>query len=182
MANLEEKQISRREIYKGKVLDVVCDNVMLPNGEEAVREVCLHVGAVSVIPILPDGRVVMERQYRYAHGRLFYEIPAGKLNSADEDPLLAAKRELKEETGAIAGKMTFIGELDTSPAILSEKIYMYMAEDLTFGERMLDDDEFLEVETAHIDDLYRMVMAGQICDAKTQISVMKAYELLRRNN
>ena len=181
MANLEEKRVSRTEIYKGKVLDVVCDTVMLPNGEEATREVCLHVGAVSIIPILPDGRVIMERQYRYAHGRLFYEIPAGKLNSADEDPLLAAKRELREETGAIAGKMTFIGELDTSPAILSEKIYMYIAEDLTFGERMLDDDEFLEIETAHIDDLYRMVMAGQISDAKTQISVMKAYELLRRN-
>lgn len=177
MANLEEKLISRREIYNGKVLDLVCDTVRLPDGSEAVREVCLHVGAVCVIPILPDGRVIMERQYRYAHGRVFYEIPAGKLDSPDEDPLAAAKRELREETGAVAGKITYLGELDTSPAIFSEKIYMYMAEDITFGERELDDDEFLEVETAHIDDLYRMVMDGVIRDAKTQIAVMKAYHL-----
>lgn len=177
MANLEEKQISRREIYSGKILNVVCDTVRLPDGSEALRELCLHVGAVCIIPVLPDGRVIMERQYRYPHGRVFFEIPAGKLDSADENPLDAAKRELREETGAVAKKFTFLGELDTSPAIVSEKIYMYMAEDLTFGERELDEDEFLEIETAHIDDLYRMVMEGEIRDAKTQVAVMKVYNL-----
>ena len=177
--DLIEKQIKRTDIYDGKVLRVVCDDVLLPNGEEAKREFCLHVGAVCVIPLLPDGRVIMERQYRYAHGRVFYEIPAGKLDSKDEDPLLAARRELREETGAVAGKMTFLGCLDTSPALIDEKIYMYLAEDLSFSERELDDDEFLTVEYAHLSELYRMVMSGEIRDAKTQIAVLKCAELRR---
>ena len=174
---LIEKQVSREEIYKGKVLNLVCDTVMLPSGDLAKREICLHVGAVCVIPILPDGRVIMERQYRYAHSRVFFEIPAGKLDSPDEDPLSAAKRELREETGAVAGKMTFLGELDTTPALINEKIHMYLAEDLTFTERELDDDEFLFVEYVSLKSLYNMVMSGEIKDAKTQIAVLKAAAL-----
>jgi len=127
MNNLIEKQIKREEIFKGKVLNVVCDTVELPNGKAATRELCLHVGAVCVIPLLSDGSVIMERQYRYPHGRVFFEIPAGKLNYAEEDPLEAAKRELEEETGAIANKYTDLGEMVPSPAILSEKIRMYLA-------------------------------------------------------
>lgn len=175
--DLIEKKISRKDIYDGKVLHVVCDEIELPNGEKSMREFCLHVGAVCIIPILDDGRVIMERQYRYPHSRVFYEIPAGKLDFPGEDPLLAAKRELREETGAVAGKMTFLGALDTSPALIDEKIYMYMAEDLTFVERELDDDEFLNVEYAKLEDLLSMVMSGEIRDAKTQIAVMKAAKI-----
>ncbi len=175
--NLEEKQLSRREIYDGKVLHVVCDDILLPNGERAIREFCLHVGAVCVIPITDDGMVLMERQFRYPHGRVFYEIPAGKLDYAEEDPLCAAKRELREETGAVAGKWTFLGRLDTSPALINEKIYMYMAEELSFTERELDEDEFLEVEKTPLEELVDMVMQGKISDAKTQIAVMKAAKL-----
>ena len=175
--NLVEEKLSRKEIYDGKVLHVVCDNVRLPNGEEAIREFCLHVGAVCVIPLLSDGRVIMERQYRYPHGRVFYEIPAGKLDYPGEDPLLAAQRELREETGAIAGKITFLGELDTSPALINEKIHMYLAEDITFTDRELDDDEFLDVELAPLAELVEMVMSGKISDAKTQIAVMKTARL-----
>ena len=171
---LAEIKLEREEIYDGHVLHLVKDTVRLPNGKNAIREICLHVGAVCVIPILPDGRVIMERQFRYAHGRVFYEIPAGKLDSPDEDPLDAARRELREETGAVAGKMTYLGAVDTSPALISEKIYMYLAEELTFGERELDEDEFLNVEYAPLSELYRMVMAGEICDSKTQIAVLKA--------
>ena len=97
MSNLEEKMISRKEIYKGRILDIVCDTVKLPDGKESQREVCLHIGAVCVLPLCSDGTVIMERQFRYPHGRVFLEIPAGKLNSKDEDPLVAAKRELREE-------------------------------------------------------------------------------------
>ena len=172
-----EKKISRSEIFDGKVLRVVKDTVMLPNGELSEREFCLHVGAVCVIPVLNDGRVIMERQYRYAHGRVFYEIPAGKLDYPGEDPLSAAMRELREETGAVAGKMTFLGELDTSPALLNEKIYMYMAEELSFVDRELDEDEFLDVEYARLSDLVDMVMSGNIKDAKTQIAVLKAAKI-----
>ena len=173
MSDLTERQISREEIFKGHILHVVRDTVSLPNGESATREMCLHVGAVAVLPLLSDGRVVMERQFRYPHDRVFLEIPAGKLNFKGENPLDAASRELREETGAVAGKYTFLGELDTTPAIVDEKIHMYLAEDITFGERELDDDEFLDVELIPLTELVSMVMSGEIKDAKTQIAVLK---------
>jgi len=177
---LEEKQISRKEIYDGSVLHVVCDTVRLPNGESATREMCLHVGAVCIIPLLDDGRVIMERQYRYPLRRVFFEIPAGKLNYAGENPLEAAKRELREETGAVAKKYTYLGELIPSPALINEKIQMYLAEDISFTDRELDEDEFLDVEFVALEELYRMVMAGEIADAKTQIAVLKAWQLRSR--
>lgn len=178
MSNLEEKQIKRDVIYEGKILNVVCDTVSLPDGKKATREVCLHIGAVAVIPLLRDGCVLMERQYRYPHGRVFLEIPAGKLNSADENPLEAAKRELREETGAVAEKYTDLGEMIPSPAILGEKIRMYLAEDISFTDRSLDDDEFLDVERIPLNDLYKMVLSGEIKDAKTQIAVLKVWNLI----
>lgn len=177
MSNLEEKQISRENIFKGQVLHLVKDTVLLPNGDSATREMCLHVGAVAVLPLLDDGRVIMERQFRYAHGRVFLEIPAGKLDSKDEPPELAVRRELREETGAVAEKYTFLGELDTTPALMDEKISLYLAEQISFGERELDDDEFLDVEMIPLCDLYSMVMSGKIKDAKTQVAILKVCAL-----
>ena len=179
MNDLTERGVGREEIYGGKVLRVVKDRVVLPNGRESEREFCIHIGAVAVIPLLSDGRVIMERQYRYAHGRTFLEIPAGKLDFSDEPPLSAAKRELLEETGAVADSYTFLGELDTTPAITNEKIYTYLARGITFSERSLDEDEFIDLEFIHIDKLYEMVMSGEIKDSKTQIAVLKTKEILR---
>ena len=179
MKNLEEKFVSRKEIFDGHVLHVVLDDITLPSGKAATREICLLSGAVAIVPILPDGRVIMEWQYRYAYGGVMLEVPAGKLDSPDEIPLEAAKRELREETGAIAGKMTYLGEIVTSPALISEVIHLYLAEDLTFGECELDEDEFLEVEYIPLSDLKRMVMNGEIPDAKTQIAILKADEILK---
>jgi ADP-ribose pyrophosphatase len=178
MSELFEKFLKREEIYDGAVLHVVKDTVELPDGKEATRELCLHVGAVCVIPLLPDGRVIMERQYRYAHGRVFFEIPAGKLNYKEEDPLEAAKRELREETGAIAKSYTYLGAMVASPALVSERIHMYLAEDLSFGERELDEDEFLDVEFVPIDTLFQMIMRGEIEDAKTEVAVFKVKTML----
>ena len=177
MSKLIETQIKREEIFEGKVLHVVKDTVRLPNGEESTREFCLHVGAVCVLPLLADGNVIMERQYRYAHSRVFLEIPAGKLDSKDEDPLEAAKRELREETGAIAGKYTHLGKFVSTPALVDEVIDMYLAEDISFTERELDDDEFLEVIKIPLSELYEMVMRGEIQDAKTQTAVLKVWQM-----
>lgn len=177
MSNLTEKRLSGEEIYSGSVLRLFRDEVQLPNGSNSHREYCLHIGAVAVLPLLSDGRVIMERQFRYAHSRVFLEIPAGKLDTPDEDPLKAAQRELKEETGAVATALTYLGEIDTTPALMNEKIYLYLAEGISFGERKLDYDEFLDVELIPLSELYGMVMRGEIKDAKTQIAILKAASL-----
>ncbi len=177
MSNLEEKQLERENIYSGHIVNLVRDKVLLPNGNEAVREVCLHPGAVAVLPLLDDGRVVMERQFRYPHGRVFLEIPAGKLNSQSEDILEAAKRELREETGAVAERYTELGVMIPSPAILAEKITLFLAEGLSFGDRELDEDEFLDVELIPLKELYEMVMRAEIEDAKTAVAVLKTYAM-----
>ncbi len=182
MQNLEEKFVSREEIYKGKVLDVVKDTVLLPNGKEAVREFCQHIGAVAVLPLLSDGTVILERQFRYAHGKVILEIPAGKLNSKDEDKLLAAKRELREETGAVAESWTDLGELIPTPAIVSEKIQLYLAEDISFTETELDEDEFIDIERVPLTELYEMVMRGEVPDSKTQICTLKVMQMKRQVN
>ena len=158
-------------------MHVVKDTVTLPNGEEAHREMCLHIGGVCVLPLLDDGRVIMERQYRYPHGRVFLEIPAGKLNYKGEDTLSAGQRELREETGAVAKKYTFLGQIDTTPALIDEKIHVYLAEDISFTEQELDDDEFLDVEYIPLKTLYKMVLDGEIKDAKTQIAILKTAAL-----
>ena len=177
MSQFEEKQIEREEIFDGAVLHVVKDKILLPDGNISFREFCLHKGAVAVIPITDDNEAIMVRQFRYAHHREFLEIPAGKLDYVGEDPLEAAKRELKEETGAVAEKITYLGVLDTTPALIDEKIHMYMAEGLTFGESDPDDDEFLAVERIPLDRLLKMVMDGEIRDGKTQIAVLKVAKL-----
>ena len=171
--NLVEQFVRREDVYDGAVLHVVRDEVVLPNGEAAMRELCLHVGAVCILPVTEAGEVLMERQYRHAHRRVFFEIPAGKLNCKDEDPLQAAQRELREETGALARKWTYLGPIDTTPALIDERIHLYLAEGLSFGERELDEDEFLSVERVPYETLVSMVMRGEIADAKTQIALLK---------
>ena len=161
-------------IFDGKVLHLYRDEIYLPNGKEGFREYCRHMGAVCVVPVTDEGEIICVRQYRYAVGRTVLEIPAGKLDSREEIPLDAAVRELREETGATAKKMTYMGEYFSSPAILDECIHMFLAEGLEFGETDLDEDEFIETVKIPVDELVGMIMRGEIIDGKTQAAVMRA--------
>ena len=175
---LREIRTNSEEIFDGVVLHVQRDTVKLPNGGEAVREVIRHIGAVCVIPVLENGDVVMERQFRYPLDRVILEIPAGKLDAADEDRFSAIQRELREETGYTADEWTVLGDFHPAPAYSDEYITMDLARGLHKGERHLDADEFLDVCTVPLKDLVDEVMAGKISDAKTQVCVLKAARLL----
>ncbi len=167
-------------IFDGKVLHLYKDDIILPNGAMGMREYCKHGGAVCVVPLTRDGEVVCVRQYRYALQRVTLEIPAGKLDSPDEDHLEAALRELREETGYTPGRITPIGDLATSPALLTEIIYMYLAEDLTEGETDPDEDEFIEFVKIPLEDMVDMIIRGEIQDAKTQAAVLKVWAMKKK--
>ena len=175
---LSESLASSEDIFDGFILHVRKDSVSLPNGRPAVREVIRHIGAVCVIPVTEDNQVIVERQYRYPIDRVITEIPAGKLDSREEDRLSAIQRELREETGFTAGEWISLGDFHPAPAYSDEYISMYMARKLRPGERHLDADEFLDVFTVPLKDLVEDVMAGRISDAKTQTAVLKAARIL----
>ncbi len=177
---LEEKTLHSELIFDGRVLHVYRDSVSLPDGTESVREYIKHVGAVCVIPITDDGRVVLERQHRYALHRDIVEIPAGKLDGPDEDPRTAALRELREETGITPKELIDLGEYYGSPALLGERIWMYLARGLSYGEQALDEGELLEIFTLPLDVAVEQVLSGQIKDGKTQIAILKAHALLQK--
>ena len=177
---LWEKCLSSELIYDGKVVHLYVDQVELPNGMRSTREYVKHIGAVAVLPLTDEGEVICVRQYRYAHGCIMTEIPAGKLDSREEDHNEAALRELREETGARCERLTYLGLFRSTPAILDEKIDLYLAEGLTFGETDPDEDEFLELERVPLCELVDRVMSGEITDGKTQVAILKANEILRR--
>ena len=175
---LKEKQLRSQTVFDGIVLHVKRDEVSLPNGSSAVREVIRHIGAVCVIPVTENNEVIVERQYRYPIDRVITEIPAGKLDSREEDRLSAIRRELLEETGYTADEWISLGDFHPAPAYSDEYISMYMARGLHPGQRHLDEDEFLDVMTVPLAELVEDVMAGRISDAKTQTAVLKAARLL----
>lgn len=177
---LREERMASRLIFDGRVVHLYVDRVRLPDGKEAEREYMRHIGAVCVLPLDRDGVVHCVRQYRYPHAEVLLEIPAGKLDSKTEDRASAALRELREETGFRCGKLTFLGNIYTSPAILDEVIGLYLAEDLVPGDTHPDEDEFLAPVGVPLEQLVDDVMAGRIPDAKTQLAVMRVAELLRR--
>ena len=177
---LQEKTLTSTTIYDGKVLHVCRDTVLLPNGVETGREYIRHVGAVAVLALTDAGEVILERQYRYPFHDVLVEIPAGKLNAPDEDPAAAARRELQEETGLVAGTLIPLGDFYGSPAILGERLRLFLATDLTAGRQHTDDDEFLEVFKMPLADLIEKILAGNIPDGKTQAAALRVREMLRR--
>ena len=178
LRTLREVQLSSQDIFDGVILHVKKDTVGLSNGHSALREVVRHIGAVCVIPVTEDNQVIVERQYRYPIDRVITEIPAGKLDSPEEDRLSAIQRELMEETGYTAKEWISLGDFHPAPAYSDEYISMYMARKLKPGARHLDADEFLDVCTVPLKDLVEDVMSGAISDAKTQTAILKAARLL----
>ena len=174
-----ENKISGETVFDGKIMHVRRDIVELSDGSEAFREVVDHSGGVCVLALDDEGRVLTVRQFRYPFERVLQEIPAGKLERG-EDPDEAAARELREETGAVAGRMERLGEIYPTPAYCGEIIRMYLARDLVFGENDLDEGEFLDVERVPFDELVEKVLAGEIRDAKTVAAVLKAKILLSK--
>ena len=168
-SHLREERISGEDIYGGIFLKMKRDKISLPDGEEAVREYLTHPGAIAIVAILDDGRVLLERQYRYPIAKACIEIPAGKLEIG-EDHLLCAKRELEEETGYTAKKWSYIRRIHPVISYSTEFIDIYLAEDLVPGKSHLDDEEFLDVFAAPLEQLIGWIENGEITDVKTTIS------------
>jgi ADP-ribose pyrophosphatase len=171
MSKLKETQKSSEKIFSGKLIDLYFDHVELPNGKSSTREWINHPGAVCIIPILPDGNLCLIRQYRYGPRDEFIEIPAGKLDKG-EDPLVCAKRELQEEIGYIARKLTFLTNIYPAIGFSNEKMWMYLAEDLQLSNQSLDQDEFLELLPLSLEKAIDLINQGKITDVKTIIGVL----------
>ena len=177
--DLTERTIDSREVFRGRIIRVRQDTVRLPNGKESSREVVEHPGGVGILAIDGEDRVVLVRQYRYAFERVLTEIPAGKRETGEE-PFLTARRELKEEIGAEAEKWTELGALIASPGCYGETLYLYLAQELTFGATHPDEDEFLDVLRMPFDEAVEQCMRGELTDAKTAAALLKAKILLKR--
>ena len=168
-----EIQLSSKTVFDGKLLHVTYDTVQVENGNESWREVVRHPGAVAILAVLPDGKIIMERQYRYAIGDTLLEIPAGKLDEGEE-PLAAAKRELHEETGYDAEHWKKLGSIVTSPGFCDEVIHIFLATGLEKGEQQLDEDEFVEVLACSLEELEGKIATGELFDGKTIAGLMMA--------
>ena len=172
----EEKKVSSERIYEGAILNVRRDKVTAFGGE-AYREIIEHNGAVAMVPITDEGNIVMVEQFRYACGRPVLEIPAGKIDAGETDPAAVAVRELREETGYSADKVILLGKINTSAAYSEEMISVYAMTGLTPGEQDLDEGEFIDVVKIPLEKAYQMVMNNEIPDSKTQLAILKAYNL-----
>lgn len=167
-----EKTVKENYIYRGKILNLRRDEIETADGSPAIREIVEHNGGAAVIAVTDDDEILLVRQYRYAAGRFMTEIPAGKLESG-EDPTEAVIRELREETGAVAERVYPLGWLYVSPGYTTEKLYLYAAEGLSFGEQELDPDEYLDVIRMPFSDALETALGEGFCDAKTDAAILK---------
>lgn len=181
--DFEEKTIHRETIFKGHIFEVCVDDVALPNGlGQAKRELIFHKGAVCVLAITPEDKIILVRQYRKAIERVIYEIPAGKLELGEEDTLeAAALRELEEETGYTSDKLELLSDFYSAIGFCNERIRLYLAENLVKVEdpRPQDPDEVIELYEVSLKEALDLVASGEICDAKT-IMAIQYFQLLRK--
>ena len=175
---LRETYLTGKEVFHGKLINVEHWMVSLPNGKEALREVVKHNGAVAVVPVDEAGNVTLVRQHRVVAGRFTWEIPAGKLDTPDEDHFSAAQRELEEETGLRAESWHKLTQIDTTPGFCTERIALYLARDLFQHECHPDADEFLHLTKLPLSQAVALVMQGEIRDAKTIVGLLMASQYL----
>ena len=171
---LEEKIISRQRVFDGVIIHVDHAVAILPNGRQARREIAVHVGASAVLPVDDQGNAYFVKQYRAPIEQILLEIPAGKLDSRSEDRLLAAKRELREETGLEAENWVHLSDIVTTPGFCDEKISLYLATGLTQFESNPDEDEFVNVVKMPYAQALEMALSGQMADAKSMCAVLAA--------
>jgi ADP-ribose pyrophosphatase len=167
----EFQRLGREEIYNGRVIRVVKDKLLLPNGKEADWDLVQHNGAAAVVAIDDEGKILLVHQYRNAANTVTLEIPAGTLEKG-EDPLVCAKRELEEETGFKTDDFEFLIRFYTAIGFCDEMIHIYVAKGLKPSRQNLDEDEFVTVESYSLDELFDMIYSGKIIDAKTISSIL----------
>lgn len=181
MQNFEEKTMSSEVLYEGKIISLRVEEVELPDGNLAKRELIKHPGAVALIPITAEGKIVLVKQYRKALNRILIEIPAGRIE-VNEEPRLTAIRELEEETGFGAEEVRYLQSFATSPGFADEVIHLYVAEGLYKIDNPADgdEDEFISLLEVTIEEAEQLVMTGEIFDAKTAFAILFAKHEMRK--
>lgn len=172
---MEEKTIKSKRLYRGKIINLRRDEVLLPRGRKGVREVVEHPGAVAIVPLLEEDKVILVRQYRKAVEESLWEIPAGKMEEG-EGTEMCAQRELEEETGFRAGKLEELLKFYPSPGISTEVIHIFLGADLVKSQRNPEEDEFLELSTPTLEETLKWIKEGKIRDAKTVIGLLYLYQ------
>lgn len=166
---------SETDIYKGRRVHLVTEQIVLPDGKEVTWELVKHIGAAAVVAVDAEDKIIMVKQYRNASDSVTLEIPAGTLDAPDEDPKFCAIRELEEETGYQSNNIQFLYKFYSSIGICNEVIHIYVAKDLVMNQQNLDEDEFVEVEHYELDSLVEMIYNGELVDNKS-ISAILAYK------
>jgi ADP-ribose pyrophosphatase len=169
--NPESTILSHQEVYQGKIVDLHVDTIRQASGRTTVREVVLHPGGVTAVPVLDDGRLLLIRQFRYPIGKYIFELPAGKLDSG-QPPLDTMARELEEETGYSATNLVHECSFYTTPGISNELIHFFIARNLTPCVQRLEEGEHLTVEALTLEECLQKITAGEICDGKTILGIL----------
>jgi ADP-ribose pyrophosphatase len=171
LENPEKTIIDHQEVYRGKIVTLHVDTILQASGRTTIREVVLHPGGVTAVPVLDDGRILLIRQFRYPIGKYILELPAGKLDTG-QPPKETVARELEEETGYQAGNLEYATTFYTTPGISDEAIHFFIARDLTPCPQRLEEGEHIMVEAYSLDECLQKIGSGEICDGKTILSIL----------